>query len=113
MVYIAVGTPLLHIVELHSQVVLELSLLVEEVGLVPIGEVPFIGGEWLALEGLEPVGEPVARHGHGFRLEDSAAPQEEQFLDEVLLVADVPAPGADCEQSLNKHGGSPSTGTRR
>lgn len=99
--YIAIGPKLLEIIELYGQVILELALLFEDISLIPIRKVPLIRSQRLALVSLKPVCEPIARHTHGFGFEDPATPQQEQLLNQILLIADVPAPRADGEDGLS------------
>lgn len=51
-------------------------------------------------EGFEPGSVPIAADVLGFDLEDAASAQQEELLDEILMVADVPDAGRDEEYTL-------------
>ena len=79
---------------------LQLALFEQEISFVAIVEMLLVGSQWVAGKGLEPRSKPIAAHRLGFDFEHTSSTEKEELLDCILLVANVPDPRNDTEESL-------------
>jgi len=94
-----VAAPQLELLDLHRQFVLQLPLLVKELGSIPVIESQVILGQWPAELGLQPVNISLVAESIRLYLADTSSSQQEHPLRPKHEISEIPHPGHEEEDS--------------
>ena len=87
--YISVNSELVHIVDLNSEVVVELAFFSQEV-IIWLVKVFLVSSQSSSTCNLNPIVESVSGQRLCFDLKVSSSPHQEEFLYEIFVVAELP-----------------------
>lgn len=93
--YVCVDTEEFELLCLYVQVVFQLTLRSQEIGLVLVVEPQLVLGQGAHQPILNPVSEPISSEIGRFHLDNTATSQQEELHWEILELSQVPNPGGN------------------